>query len=69
MNILDNGLDTYKNMTEVGEELVWLPIDEIKEKRESKLNGSEELKKLEKFNLFFELLHIKRKELKFFYKI
>lgn len=31
MNILDNGLDACKNMTDEGEELVWLPIDEIKE--------------------------------------
>ncbi len=31
MNILDNGLDVCKNMTDEGEELVWLPIDEIKE--------------------------------------
>lgn len=31
MNILDNGLDICKNVTDEGEELVWLPIDEIKE--------------------------------------
>lgn len=31
MNILNNGLDACKNMTDEGEELVWLPIDEIKE--------------------------------------
>lgn len=31
MNILDNTLDACKNMTDEGEELVWLPIDEIKE--------------------------------------
>ena len=33
MNILDNGLDVCKNMTDEGEELVWLPIDEIKENK------------------------------------
>ena len=31
MNILDNGLDSCKNMTDDGEELVWLPINKIKE--------------------------------------
>ena len=33
MNILDNGFDVCKNMTDEGEELVWLPIDEIKENK------------------------------------
>jgi len=28
---LDNNMDACKNMTDEGEELVWLPIDEIKE--------------------------------------
>lgn len=30
MNILDNGLDSCKNMTDEGEELVWLPINKRK---------------------------------------
>lgn len=33
MYILDKGLDAFKNMTDAGEELVWLPIDKIKRKR------------------------------------